>query len=297
MNTVNAKIWQQKQKERRKILRENRNDKIVGRSHKRIYSVILLAALSLPLIALGGYFYRQHAGYSALEVSANIINVKAGGNLQAALERATPGDTIKLEAGASFVGNFNLPLKTGGEFITIRTSAADEKLAPAGARIELAKSVAFLPKISSPNADATITAVNGAHHYRFVGVEFGATRGGVGNIIQLGTTDERRIEDLPHHIEFDRVFIHGSPTEGQRRGIAANGKFIKIINSYISDIKRKGDESQAIGVWATDGPVEIVNNYLEAAAENILFGGAESYLQLTPTDCLVSGNHLNKPLK
>jgi hypothetical protein len=142
-----------------------------------------------------------------------------------------------------------------------------------------------------------ITAVGGAHHFRFIGVEFGATKDGTGNIIQLGTTEEKRIEDLPHHIEFDRVYIHGSPTEGQRRGIAANGKFIRVANSYISDIKKAGDESQAIAVWATDGPIEIVNNYLEAAAENILFGGAGSFLKLVPTDCVVRDNFLNKPLE
>ncbi len=297
MNAVNAKIWQQKQKERRKSLRQLKKGEIAERSHKGIYSVLLLVALSLPLIASGAYFYRRHTGNSALEFAGNVIVVKAGGDFQAALEGARPGDTITLQAGASFVGNFNLPLKTGGEFITIRTSATDEKFARAGTRIKPAKYASVLPKISSPNAEAAIRAINGAHHYRFIGVEFGATKGGERNIIQLGTTEERRIEDLPHHIEFDRIFVHGSPTEGQRRGIAANGKFIKIINSYFSDIKRNGEESQAIGIWATDGPVEIVNNYLEAAAENILFGGAQSYLQLTPGDCLVSGNHLNKLVK
>lgn len=128
-------------------------------------------------------------------------------------------------------------------------------------------------------------------------MEFGGTKEGIGNVVALGTTEEKRIEDLPHHIEFDRVYIHGSPTVGQRRGIAANGRFVKIVNSHISDIKRKGEESQAIAAWATDGPIEIVNNYLEGAAENILFGGAESFLQLTPTDCIVRDNHLNKPVK
>lgn len=297
MNALDAKIWQQKQKERRKTLQQLKKGETATRSRKGAYSAILLAAIVLPLMVFGAYFYRRSAENSALEFSGNTINVKAGGDFQAALERARPGDTIRLQAGASFVGNFNLPTKTGGEFITIRTSATDEQFSRAGARIEPAKSASLLPKISSPNADAAIKATNGAHHFRFVGVEFGATKGGVGNIIQLGTGEERRIEDLPHHIEFDRVFIHGDATDGQRRGIAANGKFVKIVNSYISDIKRRGDESQAIGVWATDGPVEIVNNYLEAAAENILFGGAQSPLELTPTDCLVSGNHLNKPLK
>ncbi|MDQ3180034.1 MAG: hypothetical protein M3Q33_05895, partial [Acidobacteriota bacterium] len=226
----------------------------------------------------------------------NTINVKAGGDFQAALNRAKAGDTILLQAGAAFSGNFNLPNKPGNEFITIRTSVRDAQIPPADKRLEPAEYAGVLPKLTSPNAEPVITAIGGAHHYRFIGVEFGATKDGVGNIVNLGTTEEKRVEDLPHHIEFDRVYIHGSPTSGQRRGIAANGRNIKISNSHISDIKRKGEESQAIAVWASDGPIEIVNNYLEAAAENILFGGAESFLKLTPTDCVIRDNFLNKPL-
>ncbi|MBA2379972.1 MAG: right-handed parallel beta-helix repeat-containing protein [Blastocatellia bacterium] len=154
-----------------------------------------------------------------------------------------------------------------------------------------------LPKLISATVEPVVLAVDGAHHYRFVAVEFGGTKDGVGNIIQLGTSQEKRIEDLPHHIEFDRVFIHATSPLGQRRGIAANGKFVKIINSHIEGIRRKGDESQAIAAWSTDGPIEIVNNYLEAAAINILFGGGAPVLPLVPTDCIVKDNHLNKPIE
>jgi hypothetical protein len=230
-------------------------------------------------------------------ISGSTITVKASGNFQAALDKAKGGDTILLEAGATFNGSFNLPVRTGNEFITIRTSATDAQLPPADTRIDPKKYAPVLPKLQSHvKGQPVILAMNGAHHFRFIGIEFEPTTEGLYNIIQLGTGEEKSIEELPHHIEFDRVYIHGSPSEGQRRGIAANGKFIKIANSYISDIKRKGEESQAIAVWASDGPVEITNNYLEAAAENILFGGAASFLKLVPTDCIVRGNHMNKPL-
>jgi hypothetical protein len=300
MNTSNAKIWAQRQKEREKSLRQLNKGKpkeIVKRSYTRIYATILIAALGLSLVAFGVYFYRQRAAEPALEMSGNIITVKAGGDFQAALNRAKAGDTITLQAGAKFVGSFNLPNKAGSEFITIRTSATDAQLPPADTRIDPKKYQAVLPKLSSPTTEPVILAKDGAHHYRFIGIEFGGTKQGFYNIIQLGTGDEKQVADLPHHIEFDRVYIHSTAPEGQRRGIAANGKFVKITNSHISDIKRKGEESQAIAIWATDGPVEIVNNYLEAGAENILFGGATSLLELTPTDCIVRSNHLNKPVE
>src|SRR5271165_3266123 len=45
--------------------------------------------------------------------SGTVITVRAGGNLQAALDRAQPGDVILVEAGATFTGNFELRPKTG----------------------------------------------------------------------------------------------------------------------------------------------------------------------------------------
>jgi len=297
MNLEQSGHWAQMQKERQKRLRQIKKQTAARHSHKSLFLIILTIAVALPLAALGVYSYKNYESGWSLEISGNIITVKQGGNFQAALNRAKPGDTILLEAGATFEGAFQLPVKTGSEFITIRTSAPDIQLPPAGRRIDPKKYAAVLPKIkSNVKGEPAILAVNGAHHFRFVGVEFTPTIEGLYNIIQLGTTEEKSVEELPHHIEFDRVYIHGSPTEGQRRGIAANGKFVKIINSHISDIKRKGEESQAITIWATDGPIEIVNNYLEAAAENILFGGATSFLELTPTDCVVRENHLNKPV-
>jgi len=263
-------------------------------------SLFLLIPISVVLV----YVLKNTVADSfSLFESNNIINgstitVKAGGNFQAALDKAKAGDTILLQAGATFKGAFNLPNKTGNKFILIRTSASDAQLPSADTRIDPKIYTAVLPKLQSDvEGQPVILAANGAHHFRFVGIEFAPTDKGLYNIIQLGTGEEKSIEELPHHIEFDRVYIHGSPIEGQRRGIAANGKFIKITNSYISDIKRKGEESQAIAVWASDGPVEITNNYLEAAAENILFGGAGSLLKLVPTDCVVRENHLNKPVE
>jgi len=231
------------------------------------------------------------------EIKGDKIFVRKGDSFQRALNRAKPGDTILLQAGATFKGAFVLPKKGGSQFITIRSSAPASRFPPPNRRIDPKKYGSSLPKLeSNVKGKPVILATNGAHHFRFVGIEFMPTIEGLYNIIAVGTGDETKEVDLPHHIEFDRVYIHGSDSHGQRRGIAANGRHLRIVNSYISNIKRKGEESQAIASWATDGPIVIENNYLEAAGENILFGGAGSPLMLIPTDCIIRKNHLNKPL-
>lgn len=257
--------------------------------------------ISAAFFFMAGLYVAGCSGYvsgTSLEFGEKTIIVKKGGDFQAALERAVPGDTLILEAGATFSGAFKLPKKAGNEFITIRSSATDSELPPAGVRLDPAKYKAQLPKlVSDVKGEPVILATDGAHHFRFIGIEFGPTIEGLYDIIRIGTGQEKTVEDLPHHIEFDRVWIHGDRRAGQRRGIAANGRNIKVVNSHISDIKKKGDESQGIAAWATDGPIEITNNYIEAAAENILFGGAGSHLKLVPGDCIVDSNHLNKPLE
>ena len=55
---------------------------------------------------------------------AATTSVAAGGNLQQAIDNAQPGDTIALEAGATYTGNFVLPNKSGSDWITIRTAGA-----------------------------------------------------------------------------------------------------------------------------------------------------------------------------
>ena len=218
---------------------------------------------------------------TATTLSNQTIQVPAGGNFQTAIDNAKPGDTILLQAGATYTGNFAFYPKQGEGCISIRSSASDSVLPQTGQRTGPSYA-GLLPKIVSPNGLYALGFFPGSHHYRFMHVEVYAGAftydlvliGGTG-MLTTGQA-ETDVNLLPHHIEFDRVYIHGSSKEGQRRGIAANGKFIIVKNSHISDIKRIGDESQAIAIWATDGPVEITNNYLEAAAENILIGGAAS---------------------
>ena len=281
-----------------------RSKPLVRKNSRRILGPWTLLIAAFVLVAAFVVGYETYSGRLGIigpqplivdNGPARIIKVPPGGNVQAAIERAKGGDIVELQAGARYSGTINLPNKPLTDFVTIQTSAvaalpADKRVSPS----QRSSMATINPGILTRPA---ILAENGAHHYRFVGIEFGPTTKGYFNIIQIGTGDENSVSDLPHHIEFDRVYLHGDSKFGQRRGIAANGRNIKIANSYFSDFKREGEESQAIAMWASDGPVEIVNNYLEAASQSILFGGAESKLGLIPSNSIVRDNWLNKPVE
>src|SRR5689334_2068923 len=74
------------------------------------------------------------------------IPVAAGGDLQAAIDMAMPGDTIELAAGATFTGPFHLREKSGDGWIVIRTATPDAMLPPPGTRITPSAS-ALMPKL------------------------------------------------------------------------------------------------------------------------------------------------------
>jgi hypothetical protein len=226
--------------------------------------------------------------------SGATIVVNGGGDLQAAINNASPGDTIVLEAGASFVGPFTLPQKTGSDWIYIQSSAMSS-LPPPGTRVSPADAN-NMPKIISPGNSTAIQTAARAHHYRFVGIEFRPAAGQfVYGLVTIGN-NESSLADLPSDITFDRCFVHGDPGVGGRRGIALNGARSAVIDSYVSDFKEGGADTQAVWTYNSPGPIKIVNNYLEAAGENFMSGGADPAVpNLVPADLEIRRNYFFKP--
>ena len=229
------------------------------------------------------------------QVTTRSTSVPAGTNLQYVIDAAQPGDTLILQAGVEYRGNFILPVKTGTGVITITSSRLVDM--PEGQRVTPAKRVA-MPRIVSPNGAPAIASARGAHHYRIVGVEITSVPGTYSNgVVELGAGNETTAAMQPYEIELDRVYIHGDPTVGSKRGVAVNGRALTVRNSWISDFKSNFQDTQAICGWNGPGPITIANNYLEATGENILFGGAEPALAgVTPSDINITGNHLNHPV-
>ena len=223
------------------------------------------------------------------------IRVAAGGDLQAALNRARPGDIIELAAGATFVGNFVLPRKDLNRYITVRT-ASSPGLPDATGRVGPEHS-GKLARIQSSNAAPAITTEPGAHHWRLMLLEIGPTTSVSGDVVVLGDgTVAQSNEMTPHDLIVDRCYIHGDPERGQKRGIALNSASTTVTGSYISDIKSPSQDAQAIAGWNGPGPFLIENNYLEASGENFMLGGARPNTPgLIPSDVVFRRNHVGRP--
>lgn len=226
------------------------------------------------------------------------IAVNTSSAFQNALNTAKPGDIIELQAGTTFTGPFTLPDKTSGTgWVYIRSSAYNKLPSPC-TRVNPNDAV-YMPKlVVNAGSGGTINTVSNAHHYRFVGIEFKPMTGKfVYNIINIGS-GEITANSQPNNLIFDRCYIHGDPNAGSRRGILMNGAFISVIDSYISDCKEDGADSQALAAYNTTGPLKIVNNYLEGAGENVIFGGADpSIPNAVPSDIEIRYNLFLKPLK
>jgi hypothetical protein len=222
--------------------------------------------------------------------------VRTSAELQTALNSSLPGDTILLEPGVTFLGNFVLPVKSGTTFITIRSATSDALLPPAGTRISPA-SASLLPRLQSPNSLPVLKTAAGAHHWRLQYLEFGPNNGGYGDIIQLGNPAQTTLASAPYALELHHLYVHGDRLLGQKRGIALNAGGVVIRDSHFSDFKAVGQDAQAIAGWNGPGPYLIENNYLEGAAENFLLGGADPAIPgLIPTDVTFRRNYVSRPV-
>jgi hypothetical protein len=251
------------------------------------------------------------------------LSVHAGENLQQVINSAECGDTILLQAGEAFTGPFHFPQKPcdDAHWIIVRTSAPNSALPPEGTRLKPCYAgVASLP--GRPDFHCTTTENvlaklelrprepigpilfdPGANHYRFIGLEVTRTPGDLpvsalatikGNGPQGGQID---------HIIFDRVWMHGLAQDETTRGIYLVGmSYVAVVDSFFNDfvcVSATGSctDSQTMATGGGHTPssaFKIINNFLEAAGENIIFGGTPA--SATPTDIEIRGNFFFKPL-
>src|SRR5438105_930373 len=235
--------------------------------------------------------------------SGNVITVPAGGDFQSALNDASPGDTITLAAGATYTGTFNLPAKSGSGWIYIQSSALSSLPAP-GTRVSPTQASA-MPKILGPSGSLALWGAPGAHHFRFVGIEFSPAPWAIQHTLMRIGTDAASISALPHDITFDRCYIHGDPNQGGTLwGLLLDGRSVAVIDSYLSNWRApvipsdpSGNETTALKIVNGAGPYKITNNFIEAAGQSVMFGGQDPAISgVIPADIEIRGNYMTKRL-
>jgi hypothetical protein len=231
----------------------------------------------------------------------SVITVAANGDLQAAIDAAKPGDVIELAQGATYTGHFTLPNKgTTSSWIIIRP-ASSVQLPSEGTRMSPATAANLrLPRIITPDDVAAIRTIDGANHYRLVGLEVTVSSQASNNgLILLGGGDasegQTTLASVPRDLVLDRMYIHGGSVTSLKRCIALNSAASAVIDSYVSECHAEGYDAQAVGGWNGPGPFKIVNNYLEGSGENIMFGGGDASITgLVPSDIEIRRNHIAK---
>jgi hypothetical protein len=245
----------------------------------------------------------------------SVVSVNAGGDLQTALNNAHCGDTLQLQAGATFTGQFMIPAKgcDANHWIIIRTSAPDSALPAEGQRAtpcyagvaslpgrpqySCSNAANVMPKVQMPvRGEGPFQLAPGANYYRFIGLEITRAAGTPASaqlISSKATAD---------HIVVDRSWLHGQTQDETQLGVNLNGMTnAAVVDSYFSDfhcvsVVGTCTDAHAVsgGVSETqDGPYKIQNNFLEASGEGVMFGGGQA--TRTPTDIQVIGNHFWKP--
>src|SRR5579871_5395158 len=238
-----------------------------------------------------------------LRLVPSTYSLHQGDSLQATIHAALPGDTILLDVGATFLGPITLEAKANPLKLPITIATNQFPLAP-GVRVSPSNAPAMAEILAPGSNLPAIQTQPGASYYTFRGINILPINSSaqVDTLVTLGdgSSAQTSPSTLPNNLILDQCYIHGWDGQLIKRGVALNdgapGSKTGVYDSYVSDFKLVGQDSQAIAGWNGTGPYTIQNNYLEAAGENVLFGGAYSYIQQVPSNITITGNTFSKLL-
>ncbi len=212
------------------------------------------------------------------------IQVAAGASLQAALDAAVAGDELVLAAGATYTGNYSIT-SCPATWITLRSAGV---LTSSTTRARPSTSTGFA-KLVTANNEPALYFRPGSCNWRAVGIEVT-----IAPSVSAEVYGIVRMEGV--RLSITNSYLHGQPASQVPRCATMNGAWQEIAHSWLSECHGDGFDSQAIHGARGSGPFRIVNNYLEGAGENIMFGGQDPLVAgLVPADIEIRGNHIAKP--
>jgi len=243
------------------------------------------------------------------------VSVSNSSALTSALASATCGQQITLTAGNVFSGNFTIPALSscGSNYLWITTSALTS-LPVQGTRTSPCYSGVtslqgrppyacpgtpgtYTAQIITPNSSPAFTFASGASNVRIMGLEITRTPN-TGYVAQLVNSDTKSLTN----IIVDRTWCHGDEnTDETSTCFDFNSDSSMVaIDSYFDDFvcMQAGSCTDSHAMWGgssttTDNVFKIVNNFIEASGESVIFGGGAA--TTIPTNFEIRLNTFFKP--
>lgn len=265
-----------------------------------------------PTIVINSRYTAPVGGttWTVTRASNTATTVPSNVGLQYALNNAALGDTIivnttSTDAGGVYDGGstgFTMPDKGAGtNWIYVKGQNYASLPAP-GTRVTTANA-SVMPKIINNVASTgqtSLFALPKAHHFRWVGINFQTITGQLTFSMIRCFSGSTLLSDQPHDITFDRCLVVAfDPAWGGVHGIYSGCDYFAVVDCGIygwASIQNSND-SQAVLIATSQGPVKIKNCRLEAESENVMSGGVNpSVAGLVPSDISVTDNLMFKPL-
>lgn len=206
-------------------------------------------------------------------------------DLQHEINIAVPGATIQIPDNERCVGSFTIDKP-----LTIHGGLNSSVLTPSENQVTFTAQPAFnIPPGTGPVVLRKLNiSVTDDVKKVFDLIRYG------GSTLDSGQTS---LDKCPQGLWLDECDIFGLPTTESQRGVSANGANFKATKTKIREIHGKGYDTQAICSWNGPGPFLIEDCYLEAAGENVMFGGSEAIIpNLIPSNIEIRRTHFYKPL-
>lgn len=214
----------------------------------------------------------------------NEITVSPGDDVQAALESLfATGGVLKCAPG-KYVTNLTLKPRSSKAVIEmVSTSHADPGRPLSSERMPLF--------VAQDPYKSVLRALPGSSGLHCTGLAFGPQAPDRA-LVELGADKHTvtKVADVPKDIAFESCLFEGDRTAGQHRAISLNAADVRISNCTFADFHEVGRDSQAICGWNGTARILIENCWIEAGAENVLFGGGDSATaELMPRDVTIVG--------
>lgn len=204
-----------------------------------------------------------------------------GDSLQSKINSLTLGDTLVVDANTDF-GAVTLPARADGGWIAIVSSGT---LPAIGTRIAPSDAAQCF-RINVTGGGTAVTATDGTQGWYIAGLHCasGASGDSGRNMIMIAGNDPnaRHIagQTEVQRVLFQHLLMDFSDAAHVRRGILANGRDIRLADSYLDGFRQSdavpGADSQAWASYDTTGVHRIENTLLSATAENLMYGGADA---------------------